>query len=85
THDLAFDAMSTARSRLYLALAGGPAGYSVGLRRGELLSRTGTDVDEIGNALIRAIIPIGVSIVVSGAAVAIMAIVSLWAALVLAI
>ncbi|WP_020105038.1 thiol reductant ABC exporter subunit CydC [Nocardia sp. 348MFTsu5.1] len=85
THDLAFDAMSTARSRLYLALAGGPAGYSVGLRRGELLSRTGTDVDEIGNALIRAIIPIGVSIVVSGAAVAIMAFVSLSAALVLAI
>ncbi|HEY9312556.1 thiol reductant ABC exporter subunit CydC [Williamsia sp.] len=84
THDLAFDAMSTARSRLYLALAGGPAGYSVGLRRGELLSRTGTDVDEIGNALIRAVIPIGVSMVVSGAAVVIMAFVSLWAALVLA-
>jgi ATP-binding cassette, subfamily C, bacterial CydC len=85
THDLAFDAMSTARSRLYLALAGGPAGYSVGLRRGELLSRTGSDVDEIGNALIRAVIPIGVSMVVSGAAVVIMAFVSLWAALVLAI
>lgn len=85
THDLALDAMSTARRRLYLALAGGPAGYSVGLRRGELLARTGSDVDEIGNAVIRAIIPIGVSLVVSGAAVAVMAIVSWWAALALAL
>ncbi|MCZ4553210.1 thiol reductant ABC exporter subunit CydC [Gordonia rubripertincta] len=85
THDLALDAMSTARRRLYLALAGGPAGYSVSLRRGELLARTGSDVDEIGNAVIRALIPIGVSFVVSGAAVAVMAIVSWWAALALAL
>jgi ATP-binding cassette subfamily C protein CydC len=83
THDVALDAMSTARGRLYSALAGGPSGYSVGLRRGELLSRTGSDVDEVGNALIRALIPIGVSVVVSGAAVAIMATVSMWAALAL--
>lgn len=85
THDLALDAMSTARQRLYLALAEGPAGYSVSLRRGELLARTGSDVDEIGNAVIRALIPIGVSLVVSGAAVAVMAVVSLWAALALAV
>ena len=84
THDVALDAMSTARRRLYVALAGGPSGYSVGLRRGELLSRTGADVDEVGNALIRALIPIGVSMVVSGAAVVIMACVSLWAAAALA-
>ncbi|ORM30655.1 thiol reductant ABC exporter subunit CydC [Williamsia sp. 1135] len=85
THDLALDAMSTARRRLYQALAGGPSGYSVSLRRGELLARTGSDVDEIGNAVIRALIPIGVSSVVSGAAVAVMAIVSWWAALALAL
>ncbi|WP_030173925.1 MULTISPECIES: thiol reductant ABC exporter subunit CydC [Actinomycetes] len=84
THDVALDAMSTARRRLYVALAGGPSGYSVGLRRGELLSRTGADVDEVGNALIRALIPIGVSMVVSGAAIVIMACVSLWAAVALA-
>lgn len=85
THDLALDAMSIARARLYLALAQGPPGYSVSLRRGELLARTGTDVDEIGNAVIRALIPIGVSLVVSGAAVAIMTVVSVWAALALAV
>ena len=85
THDLALDAMSTARQRLYLALAEGPAGYSVSLRRGELLARNGSDVDEIGNAVIRALIPIGVSLVVSGAAVAIMSFVSPWAALGLAV
>jgi ATP-binding cassette subfamily C protein CydC len=85
THDLALDAMSTARRRLYTALAGGPSGYSVGLRRGELLSRTGADVDEVGNVLIRALIPVGVAIVVSGAAVAILACVSWPAALALAV
>jgi len=53
------------------------------LRRGDLLTRTGDDIDEIGNALIRGIIPIGVGLTTSVAAVVIMALVSVWAALVL--
>ncbi|MDF3282671.1 thiol reductant ABC exporter subunit CydC [Gordonia sp. N1V] len=85
THDLALGAMATARERLYVALASGSPAYSVTLRRGDLLTRTGDDVDEIGNALIRAFIPIGVGLTTSAAAVAIMALVSGWAALVLAI
>ncbi|RPA60096.1 thiol reductant ABC exporter subunit CydC [Gordonia oryzae] len=85
THDLALGAMATARERLYVALASGSPAYSVTLRRGDLLTRTGDDVDEIGNALIRALIPIGVGMTTSVAAVAIMALVSGWAALVLAI
>jgi ATP-binding cassette subfamily C protein CydC len=85
THDLALGAMATARERLYVALASGSPAYSVTLRRGELLTRTGDDVDEIGNALIRGLVPIGVGLTTSVAAVAIMAMVSGWAALVLAI
>lgn len=85
THDLALGAMATARERLYVALASGSPAYSVTLRRGDLLTRTGDDVDEIGNALIRAFIPIVVGLTTSAAAVAIMALVSGWAALVLAI
>ncbi|MEP9392811.1 thiol reductant ABC exporter subunit CydC [Gordonia sp. VNQ95] len=85
THDLALGAMATARERLYVALASGSPAYSVTLRRGELLTRTGDDVDEIGNALIRGLVPIGVGLTTSVAAVAIMAMVSGWAALILAI
>ena len=85
THDLALGAMATARERVYLALATGSPAYSVTLRRGDLLARTGDDIDEIGNALIRGVIPIGVGLVTSVAAVIIMALVSLWAALVLAV
>lgn len=85
THDLALGAMASARERVYRALAAGDPGYSVTLRRGELLARTGDDVDEIGNALIRGIIPMAVGAVTSLAAVAIMALVSWWAAIVLAV
>lgn len=85
THDLALGAMATARERLYLALASGSPAYSVTLRRSELLTRTGDDVDDLGDALIRGIIPIGVGATTSVAAVAIMATVSGWAAVILAI
>ncbi|EON33340.1 ABC-type multidrug transport system, ATPase and permease component [Gordonia terrae C-6] len=85
THDLALAAMATARQRVYTALASGSPGYSVTLRRSELLNRTGDDIDEIGNALIRGLIPIGVGATTSVAAVAVMALVSVPAAVVLAL
>ncbi|MFW0796636.1 thiol reductant ABC exporter subunit CydC [Gordonia sp. CPCC 205515] len=85
THDLALGAMATARERVYRALADGAPAYSVMLRRGDILARTGDDIDEIGNALIRGVIPIAVGAVTSVAAVVIMAFVSVWAAVVLAI
>lgn len=85
THDLALAATATARQRVYAALASGSPGYSVTLRRSELLNRTGDDVDEIGNALIRGLIPIGVGATTSVAAVVVMALVSVPAAVVLAL
>ena len=85
THDLALQAMATARQRVYTALASGAPGYSVTLRRSELLNRTGDDVDEIGNALIRGLIPIGIGATTSLAAVVVMALVSVPAAVVLAL
>ncbi|MFW0785541.1 thiol reductant ABC exporter subunit CydC [Gordonia sp. CPCC 206044] len=84
THRLALGAMATARERVYRRLADGAPGYSVTLRRGDLLARTGDDIDEIGNALIRGVIPIAVGAVTGMAAVVIMALVSWWAAVVLA-
>ncbi|MCK8616110.1 thiol reductant ABC exporter subunit CydC [Gordonia sp. C13] len=85
THDLALRAMTTARERVYTALATGSPAYSVTLRRGDLLTRTGDDIDEIGNALIRGLIPIGVGVTTAVAAVVVMALVSLPAAAVLAV
>ncbi|MCR5977709.1 thiol reductant ABC exporter subunit CydC [Gordonia jinghuaiqii] len=85
THDLALHAMATCRERLYTALATGSPAYSVTLRRGDLLTRTGDDIDEIGNALIRGLIPIGVGVTTAVAAVVVMALVSVPAALVLAV
>ncbi|WAC54203.1 thiol reductant ABC exporter subunit CydC [Gordonia sp. SL306] len=85
THDLALGAMATARERVYRRLAAGDPAYSVTLRRGDLLARTGDDIDEIGNALIRGVIPIAVGAVTGVAAVIIMGLVSWWAALILAV
>ncbi|WP_439031725.1 thiol reductant ABC exporter subunit CydC [Gordonia terrae] len=84
THDLALQAMATARERVYAALATGSPAYSVTLRRGELLNRTGDDIDEIGNALIRGLIPVGIGVTTSVAAVVVMTLVSVPAAVVLA-
>ena len=85
THDLALRAMASARSRIFVALAAGDPSYSVRLGRGDLLTRTGGDIDDVGNALIRAVLPIGIAGVTNVAAVAIMAVVSVPAAVVLAI
>ena len=84
THDLALGMMATARERIYRALASGAPGYSVGLSRSAMLARTADDIDEVGDALIRGLIPMGVGAVTSLTAVIIMAVVSPWAAVVLA-
>ncbi|MGB3708109.1 thiol reductant ABC exporter subunit CydC [Gordonia sp. (in: high G+C Gram-positive bacteria)] len=85
THDAALRAMADARTRVYRALSRGSAGYTVALRQSELMSRTADDVDEIGNAVIRGLIPMTVGAVTSIAAVIIMAFVSIPAAVVLAV
>ncbi len=83
THDLALDAMAAARMRLYRALAGGSPAYSVTLRRAEIVSRSGDDIDEVGNALIRGLIPIGSAVVTAAVAIVVMAWISPWAGIAL--
>lgn len=85
THDAALRAMATARTRIYRILAAGAPAYSVGLRQSQLLARTADDVDDIGNALIRGLIPMVVGAVTAVSAVAVMAVVSPLAAVILAI
>ncbi|MFT3660056.1 MAG: thiol reductant ABC exporter subunit CydC [Gordonia sp. (in: high G+C Gram-positive bacteria)] len=85
THDTALDAMAVAREKIYRVLASGPPAYSVGLSRSRLLARTADDVDEIGNALIRGLIPMTVGAITSVAAVAVTAFVSPLSAVILAV
>lgn len=83
THDTALRGTTSARTRLYERLAAGNPAAAAGLRRGDLMSRTGNDVDVLGDVVVRAIVPIFVSIVLAIAAVVVLAFVSTAAALIL--
>ncbi|BCK52832.1 ATP-binding cassette domain-containing protein [Nocardia wallacei] len=98
THDVALRAMTTARTRVYSALAaadiwtlrrGGSSAPldndPTRLRRGDLLTRIGTDIDDLGAVVVRAFVPIAVAVVLSTAAIGLLATVSLAAAGVLAL
>lgn len=85
THDTALRAAGTARAQIYHRLAHGPASAAVRLHSGELVARVGTDVDELADVLVRALVPIGVAAVLALAATATVAVISLPAAVVLAV
>ncbi|WP_216894476.1 thiol reductant ABC exporter subunit CydC [Nocardia alni] len=96
THDVALRAMSTARTSVYSALAGADIWTPrrtvrtgeddpTRLRRGELLTRVGMDIDDLGAVVVRALVPIAVAVILSVAATAVLAIVSIPAAVVLAV
>jgi ATP-binding cassette subfamily C protein CydC len=85
THDTALRAAGAARVQIYRRLARGPAAAAVRLHSGELVARVGTDVDELANVLVRALVPIGVAAVLALAATAVVAAISPAAAVVLAI
>ena len=85
THDTALRAAGTARARIYHRLAYGPAAAAARLHSGELVTRVGSDVEELANVLVRAVVPIGVAAVLALAATAVIAAISLPAAAVLAI
>ncbi|MEU2000670.1 thiol reductant ABC exporter subunit CydC [Rhodococcus sp. NPDC019627] len=85
THDTALRGTTSARSRLYQRLAAGNPAAAAGLRRGDLLTRTGADVDTLGDVVVRALVPIAVAVVLSVAAVGILAVISPVAALILAV
>jgi thiol reductant ABC exporter CydC subunit len=65
SHDLALRGMAALRANLYTALAGGSARSLARLRRGDLLARVGADVDDVGDVVVRALVPAGVALAVS--------------------
>lgn len=84
THDTAFRGTASARAELYRRLAAGDAGAVTRLRRGDLLTRTGEDIDTVGAVIVRAIVPMAVAAVLSVAAVLLVGAISWGAAAVLA-
>ncbi|NLU82356.1 thiol reductant ABC exporter subunit CydC [Rhodococcus sp. HNM0569] len=85
THDTALRGTTAARAGLYRRLAEGEPSAAAGLRRGDLLARTGADVDTIGDVIVKALVPIAVAVVLALAAVGVLAVISPAAAAVLAL
>lgn len=63
SHDVALRGMSALRANLYERLAADDRPVTV--RRGELLARIGQDVDDVGDVVVRALVPAGVAVVTS--------------------
>ncbi|ERG69194.1 thiol reductant ABC exporter subunit CydC [Segniliparus rugosus] len=72
-HRIALGGLVGARERVYVALASGDPAATYGLRRGELAERLGADLDAVGDAVVRALLPIAVAVVTAASAVAAMA------------
>jgi ATP-binding cassette subfamily C protein CydC len=63
SHDVALRGMAALRANLYDRLAADDRPVTV--RRGELLARIGQDVDDVGDVVVRAVVPAGVAVVTS--------------------
>ncbi|WP_067842024.1 ATP-binding cassette domain-containing protein [Nocardia lijiangensis] len=99
THDVALRSMTTARTSVYRTLARSDVWLrrartesgdsepesAARLRRGDLLVRIGSDIDDLGAVVVRALVPIAVAIVLAFAAVGLLATISVAAAVILAV
>ena len=83
SHDTALRAAGAARTEIYRRLAHGPAELAARLRSGDLLARVGADVDSLADVLVRALVPIGVAVILGIGSATIIALISPAAAAVL--
>lgn len=74
SHDAAFRLLAWLRERLigHLAVVA-PAGLQL-WRRGDLLTRVVSDIDDVGDAFLRGLLPVGIAIVIGSGAVTLAAI-----------
>lgn len=64
SHDVALRGMAALRANYYEVLAKAPLNATTAFRRGDSLARVGADVDEVGNLLVRSLVPTGVAVLV---------------------
>ncbi|MDD7384938.1 MAG: thiol reductant ABC exporter subunit CydC [Actinomycetaceae bacterium] len=64
THKVALYGMAHLRTRVYSVLAESPTDVVTSLSRGDLLTRTGRDVDSVGNLVVRGLQPAATAVLV---------------------
>lgn len=85
SHDTALRAAGSVRERLYARLAHGPVDAVLRHHSGELVARVGSNVDELADVLVRAVVPMSVAVVLGLTSTAVIAVISPAAAAVLAV
>lgn len=65
SHRVALFGMSTMRTRVYESLANSSTDVVTSVARGDLLARTGRDIDAVGDLVVRALQPAGVALLVT--------------------
>lgn len=73
SHETALSGVVALRTRAYEGVAASGAARVLGLKRGDIVARMGGDIDALGDAVVRALIPLGVAGAVSLISVAISA------------
>lgn len=71
SHETALSGVVALRTRAYDGVAASGAARVLGLKRGDIVARMGGDIDALGDAVVRALIPLGVAGTVSLISVAI--------------
>ncbi|MBC7298432.1 MAG: ATP-binding cassette domain-containing protein, partial [Demequina sp.] len=73
SHETALSGVVALRTRTYEGVASSGASRVLGLRRGDIVARMGGDIDAMGDAVVRSLIPLGVAGTVSVISIAITA------------
>ena len=85
SHKVALTGMDNLRNNLYDELAGAPGTKLSSLRRGDLMTRAGADVDEVGNIVVKTLLPALVAAIVGVGTGGVITIISPAAGIILAI
>ncbi len=71
SHEMALSGVVALRTRTYDRVARSGASHVLSLKRGDIVARMGGDIDAMGDAVVRSLVPLGVAATVSLIAVAI--------------
>ncbi|RRC96359.1 thiol reductant ABC exporter subunit CydC [Schaalia canis] len=85
SHKVALAGMDSLRYSLYTHLANGPVNRVAQLQRGDLLARTGADVDAVGDFVVKALLPTVVAAIVGTGTVIGLSVISPAAGMILAL
>ena len=85
SHKVALTGMDNLRNNLYDELAAAPGTKLSTLRRGDLMTRAGADVDEVGNVVVKTLLPALVAAIVGVGTVGVITVISPAAGIILAI